>query len=500
MLKATAIHLLLLLAASFVHSMEITKWIPMEWKEYNPLPSMESSQGIFHVSKVISKSGLALKTPSPLNAQAGDDFVLAIQARGHGDAVLKLKLMDHKGRWCGYSSVASHIDLGHKLQKVDCIIPVENTPRGVVEYVLPILELSQGSEIFIEKCKASIENNGIASHLPFPKEWNTFIFDQDFDDLDFPLDMIPDQIHSNHWKIMKIEDGFIRFNTEFAKPRIRNTALLYAYIYSPTDTIYTIGAGADFYMNIFVNGESILDTLKDGNKSTSDYVHYSNYKAKARLPKGQNLIVIHFQSGVSKYPRLALCGPDTLQNMEKQLIVENYLMKGDPSAKMPFLPPSQPGKNKEYSDGQSICAHYRPYIYVGNVKEISLGIGLKLYSMSNEGHILYRIGKELSLKLNTNEHTGGLILSVLHKGTEIKNLHLPKGMLPCCLTFASNGTSFFINALGMNNEKLGFASGMLPDKINLKVDMAIDFVGCYAVAGDFFSAIMKQGRRKNQMD
>ena len=100
------------------------------------------------------------------------------------------------------------------------------------------------------------------------------------------------------------------------------------------------------------------------------------------------------------------------------------------------------------------------------------------------------------MKVRSNVHTGGLVVSVLHKKQELKNIRLPQEILPCCLTFATNGKSYFINALGINNEKLAFATGSLPETVNIKVDMNVDFVGCYAVAGDFFTAIMMQGQKK----
>ena len=495
---AEASTLLLLLLASATCALEIVSWTPMEWKEYKPLPIVESGKDAFHVGKVISKSGLALKAEKEMKANAGDDFMLRAQAKGQGDAILKLKYLDKKGRWCGYSKQTAHIELQKNWSAIECIIPVEDTLRGKVEYVLPMLELHQGSELYLKECLVSIENNGIASSLPFPGEWNAFVFNQEMEDLDFPVDMIPEQIHANHWKLMTLEDGFIKFNTEFVKPRIRNNAVLYAYLYSPAEIDYTIGAGADFYMRMYINGECILDTMKEGNCKGIDDVHYDNYKVNAKLQKGQNLIVIHFQSGVSKYPRLTLCGPDTLKNMEKQLAVENYLTRGDPSMKTNFMPPAQPGANIEYTAGQSILAAYRPYIFFGDRKKAVFGLGMKLYSLSQEGHVLYQIGKDLSMKVRSNVHTGGLIVSVLHKGQELKNLRLPQEMLPSCLTFATNGKSYFINALGVGNEKLAFATGALPETINIKVDMKVDFVGCYAVAGDFFTAIMMQGKKKNK--
>lgn len=489
----------LLFVASAVYALEIAFWTPMEWKEYKPLPVVESGKDGFHVGKVISKSGLALKADQDMKAKSGDDFMLRAQAKGQGDAILKLKYLDKKGRWCGYSKQTVHIDLKKNWSEIECIIPVESTLRGEVENILPILELHQGSEIFLKDCVVSIENNGIASSLPFPSEWNVFVFNQDLENLDFPLDMIPEQIHTNHWKLMPLEDGFIKFNTEFAKPRIRNNAVLYAYLYSPAEIDYTIGTGADFYMRMYVNGDCILDTMEKGNCKGINDVYYDNYKVNARLHKGQNLIVIHFQSGVSKYPRLALCGPDTLKNMEKQLVVENYLVKGDPSMKTEFMPPAQPGMNSEYNSGQSIHAKYRPYLFLGNKEKAVFGLGMKLYSLSKEGHVLYKIGKDISMKVRSNVHTGGLVVSVLHNKQELKNIRLPQEILPCCLTFATNGKSYFINALGINNEKLAFATGGLPETVNIKVDMNVDFVGCYAVAGDFFTAIMMQGQKKAKL-
>ena len=495
MRKNTLFSCLFAALAPFACALDIDSWVPMAWKEYKPLPKIDCKDGVFHIDKVISQSGLQMKYGSILEASAGDDFILKAEVKGKGKALVKLQYYDGKMHWCGFSSHTFHIELAENWTEFECIIPVENTSRGIVKHILPLLEMTKGTEFSIKDCNVNIENNGISSSIPFPREWNVFILDEEMDDVDYPLDMIPEQIHGVHWKLMTINRGQIEFNTEFAIPRMRNNAILYSYLYSPTDMDYTIGAGADNYMNVYVNGVSVIDTMKNGNQMAE--VHYSNYQATVPLHKGQNLIVVHFQSGSSKYPKLTMCGPDTLKNNEKMLKIKNYLQKGDLQNKLPFSSPVQPGDKLKYIGGQSIIAKYRPFIYSHGQEGVILGIGLKLYSLSPEGHLLYKICDQLSMKVCYNKHTEGMIVSVQFEGKEIQNLHLPGELWPCCLVFAANESEYFVNAFGIGTEKLAFASGKIPQKIKYRSDKEILFKDCNAVAGDFFTAIMYHDKVNN---
>ena len=126
-----------------------------------------------------------------------------------------------------------------------------------------------------------------------------------------------------------------------------------------------------------------------------------------------------------------------------------------------------------------------------------MGIGLKLYSLSQEGHLLYKMNDKLFMKVSYNKHTEGMIVSVQFNGKEIKNLHLPSELWPCCLVFAANDSEYFVNAFRIGTDKLAFASGKLPEKIKYRSDKEILFKDCSAVAGDFFSAIMFQDKVRN---
>jgi hypothetical protein len=113
------------------------------------------------------------------------------------------------------------------------------------------------------------------------------------------------------------------------------------YVYIPVEVEKTqqttLSFGADWWMQVWVNGSLFLDTLETGNVHARPAV--DNYPVNVTLRKGKNLIVIRFVSGSSSSV-LAAGGPGELQKLaETRRQMEQKLPR---KGRQPFFKVSEP--------------------------------------------------------------------------------------------------------------------------------------------------------------
>lgn len=487
--STTILLVILLTPFLFAEGGSSFNWRAMQWKEQGTtIPISIDNDGITHIGEITSFNVFSLKSDRYFPAKSGDDVIYTAKIYGSGNAVIKLRYFDKTKRWCGFSQRSIDVHFTKTWTDLKAVIPVFDTPRGRVDSILITMEMDPGSECYITNSSCSVENNGLTSELTFPTEWAGFILGEAPEDLDYPLDMIPEEINGIHYKLVTSKNNLIDFRQDFANFKPQSSALLYAYLYSPLDTTYLIGAGADYYMTIYVNGETVLDTMESGNRT--NLVHFSNFQQKINLRRGHNLIIIHFKSGESKYPCISLGGPDALKNMQSTLKVRYFQQKGDTKHKTKFNTPDAPGEKIQYEDGEVITAKYRPFLFKLNDSTLT-AMGLKLYDMPTDGKVNYKMGDSLEMNISRNKLTGGFIVSIRQDGSELENIHLPQDICPCNIVLATNGKQYFMNASSLLTEKLASRIGNTKQQVVTKgKDMTIAMQGASITAGDFFTAIM----------
>ncbi|MFZ2656930.1 MAG: beta-galactosidase, partial [Victivallales bacterium] len=91
-------------------------------------------------------------------------------------------------------------------------------------------------------------------------------------------------------------DGLIDFQKVFSITASERTgAWIFSELDCPTEITLEAGAGADFWMEWFVNGKKVFDTLDEGNNSL--VYDADNHRFALRLKKGKNIIAAHCLSG-----------------------------------------------------------------------------------------------------------------------------------------------------------------------------------------------------------
>lgn len=134
-----------------------------------------------------------------------------------------------------------------------------------------------------------------------PTEWTVFILpsgNQDYQPLPSDLNRIPEFILCGNKKIMpqkvSSRDGVIDLKGLFGGVKKMACALLYLNLASEGETA-TLGFGADWWFDAWLNGRKIAGTGKEGNKAWPPSI--TNYPVDVRLKKGTNVLAVKFVSG-----------------------------------------------------------------------------------------------------------------------------------------------------------------------------------------------------------
>ena len=149
--------------------------------------------------------------------------------------------------------------------------------------------------------------------VTWPEDWTVFV-NVDDKGVDLAkLTAIPETLPGVDGKAIRGERSFTRNNLiDFAKlggaVKEKAAAVIFAEVDSDADRNVTIGAGADWWMAWFVNGQPVYDTLANGNQGAAS----ANSRTFAiPLRKGRNLLAVKVLSGSGGW-KLAVAGPDAL--------------------------------------------------------------------------------------------------------------------------------------------------------------------------------------------
>ena len=202
----------------------------------------------------------------------------------------------------------------------------------------------------------------IRGKLRFPPVWTVFaplpktftLPDKDI------LQTIPDAIALQSGivpaaKVIATRSQF-DFQKYFGPPPYDATQAAYVFVplESGTDQEVTLGMGADWYLQVWLNGRPLFDTLQDGNKYSPPSIN--DYRVTVKLRRGRNVLAVRFMNGKGGAV-LALGGPEELRRGDFTSILPPPVKldaaglfakyPADPEAPLKWVPPAGFDPNKE---------------------------------------------------------------------------------------------------------------------------------------------------------
>ena len=160
----------------------------------------------------------------------------------------------------------------------------------------------------------------VVGNLEWPSQWRVFGPMCGDDRLnENRLNDIASKIKINGKKFIakdvKTIDNKLDFQKIYGKFKMKRVAYVFGTIVAPQDGDVTLGMGADWWMQVWVDGKLICDTTASGNANWPPTI--SDHKRMIHLSKGKHILAVRFISGKGSSV-LALGGPDQLRSKEKK--------------------------------------------------------------------------------------------------------------------------------------------------------------------------------------
>lgn len=179
-----------------------------------------------------------------------------------------------------------------------------------------------GGRMLVDETLAAIKTmfliapEELAQGVSWPESWTVFVPSAPDAPAPAPeyLQAIPEQIKTAT-ELLTPRQVVVRgdkfdFAELFGGAKKGKTAYVYLPVTSPCEQQTLLGFGADWWMEVWLNGQRILDTTSKGNGAWPPSV--GDHLVKVKLRQGQNILAIRFIGG-SGTSVLAVGGPDALR-------------------------------------------------------------------------------------------------------------------------------------------------------------------------------------------
>lgn len=488
-------------------------WYPFRQKTFLPLPAISypvvDGKKVMKIGPVKGKSGCRFDSYRKFSAIKGDKIILTAEVRGKGQGFFTVQAYSGK-TWTGHIAPAVKFPITREWKKVPVEVMIDDVfDRVPTDKVICLFGLCKGAEAEIRSITYE-KISPISGDTPFPNLLTGFLpMDPKYTPTQKELTTLPATLNGVKPRKIQLVGNEHDFAPDFQYKKgplshgAGNCAWLYAAIKADKAEDYTIGAGADWWMTLYVNGKKVLDTSKGGNVLHPPRV--TDYTRKVRLKKGLNILAVKYVTGAGT--KFALGGPQALRNVGKkyriveELVVDNFekkmKRKGDPEIiqgaySYALVDPSRQGRftaKPLLKFAPAKTDFTMPKIASGK----SFGMSLRLVNFPRDGKKLaffFRDGKKKDsfAALEIEPLPGGKNLSFILKekgGKKEKGLVFPLSKLPCDLLFFAdargeyristesladassffhNGTSRFFGSIDEKGFKVDAAWEALPGK------------------------------------
>ena len=279
-------------------------WYPNKGAAFTPLPtvtySVEQGRKAMRISNVQGKDGCRFDCYRNYPVLNGDRIILTAEVKGKGKGIFTVQAYSGK-KWMGHIGIKD-FKVPSEWDRVQVSFDiVDLSEKDMTDGVICMFGAGKGSDFQLRSLKFERVAE-IAGNTAFPNIWTAFLpMDADYQPTKQELTSIPAALNGVKPRKVQFAGGEHDFKPDFEnKPGplphgAGNCAWLFAEINAPQDEDYTIGAGADWWMQVNVNGKAVIDTLKDGN--THHPPRITDHKTTVRLKKGRNLLAVKYVTG-----------------------------------------------------------------------------------------------------------------------------------------------------------------------------------------------------------
>ena len=297
-------------------------WVLHTWSGFQPLatmtvlPGADNGSNAVRISDIRGESGMGFRNEKHFPARSGDQVRVTFRVRGRGTGKGTVELYHYtaNGSW-NPPSPRQYFEYSSEWRTQVCSFFVDNgaKPKGETAAFQVCFGTSAGMEMELSGIQIEHEDGKYRGDIRFPLEWKVFgPVDSKYVPEAGQLLTIPDNFAGLPPQNAKLNNSALDFAPCVGGPGEKKCGWAFATIESPIDCDYTIGAGGDWWMEIYCNGEKIFDTMGPmGNEKAP--VAPDNYLATVRLRKGTNCLAAKLVTG-SASSKLHLAGPLELRS------------------------------------------------------------------------------------------------------------------------------------------------------------------------------------------
>ncbi len=310
------------------------RWYLNSSEAYKPAPKIEypaeNGKKYLYIHDINGSHGMALCHSPLFNAEAGDKIVATAMVKGKGTGWFELQGFCGAA-WMGYCGKVpfAKFPIPAEWKEVKITMSVVNlSPVKTTDRIMFSLGAEKGSELSIRDLKLEcVKDSTHAGEIAFPTAWTVFLpMRKDFNPSPSELTGIPKILDGVQGRATLMEGNEFNFIKDFGGQKVGNCAWLFTTLNAKESGECTLGFGADWWMEIYINGERVFDTLKTGN--VKHPVRITDHVFNVSLRKGNNILAVKYITGGGS-SRIAAGGPDNLRNISKKIRLIAELCKDD---------------------------------------------------------------------------------------------------------------------------------------------------------------------------
>lgn len=291
------------------------RWTLHDWSGYHPLANIEvvSEEGFnfLRVWDIKGRSGMGVRNIERLPVAAGDTIRAVFKLRGKGKGKVELYKYTANGQW-NSQTVAQPFELKPEWQSMAMTFNMDNGPAGETASFNITFCADKGSEFELADVRLEHTASKYSGDAALPKDWTLFgPVDPKYQPTEAELTSIPETLAGVAPAPAQRLYSRIDFRPLLGSEQ-EKCGWAYAEFESPIEQDFTIGAGADWWMELYLNGEKLFDTTKYGN--VVEIVAMDNHVKTVRLPRGRNVIAAKLISGAASAD-LFVAGPNDLRSV-----------------------------------------------------------------------------------------------------------------------------------------------------------------------------------------
>ena len=268
-----------------------SSWALHPWQGFQPFATIQvNTSGEFNsltVNNVEAESGTCIRTLKRFPGRSGDEVKISLRAKGRGVAGVQLHYFTAQGGWL-QSSLSRKFPLTNEWKEQLLSFTVNNGTTGETGAFHICLIGEKGMQGEFATISASLNEGKYRGEQALPTQWQVFApisknFQPSAEELNSIPAVLDQQVGEKATLVANQLDMAV-----FMGAGAEKCAWVFAEFESPIACDWTLGAGADWWMIVYLNGEKLIDTTENGNQKSP--LNINNHIAQVRLKPGRNIL------------------------------------------------------------------------------------------------------------------------------------------------------------------------------------------------------------------